>query len=178
MHPRATPLIHHAALPRPRSPRRAATSSPKEPTIPRYAPPPPRDASIRRPRVNHTRVHLVHGRLPHEASGCRHRRAHSMPCPGKSKSRRPCRLPSGRSRWRSNNNTPFQGQRMNRPSPPPSNTTPRRRRRAHPPFALQLRRTHRHAQSFHVAPNDDSAGTLVVAPDGAQTTPRPSRVNG
>ena len=35
-----------------------------------------------------------------------------------------------------------------------------------------------HAQSFHVAPNDDRAGTLVVASDGAQTTPRPSRVDG
>ena len=87
MHPRATPLIHHATSPRPRSPRRAAAPWPKEPTISRCALPPPRDASIGRPRVNHARVHLVNDRLPHEASGCRHRRAHYMPCPGKSKSR-------------------------------------------------------------------------------------------
>ena len=161
VHPRAAPLIHHATWPRLRSPRRAATSSPEEPTTPRRAPPPPQDASIRRPRVNHTRVHLVHDRLPHEASRCCHRRAHSMPCPGMSKSRRPCRHPCGRSRWCSNNNAPFQGRRMNRPSPPSSNTTPCCRRRAHPPSALQLRRSHRHAQSFHVAPNVGSAGALV-----------------
>jgi len=64
---RAHPRAHHATSPPPRSPRRAATPLTLERTLQRYAPPPPRDASIGRPRVNHTRVYLVHDCLPHEA---------------------------------------------------------------------------------------------------------------
>ena len=58
---------HHATSPPPRSPRRAATPLALEHTLKRCAPPPPRDAFIGRPRVYHTRVNLVHDRLPHEA---------------------------------------------------------------------------------------------------------------
>jgi len=59
---------HHATSPPPpRSPRRAATPLTLEHTLQRCAPSPPRDASIGRPRVNHTRVHLDHDRLSHEA---------------------------------------------------------------------------------------------------------------
>ena len=159
VHPRATQLIHHAMLSRPRSPGRAATSSRKEPTIPRCAPPPPRDASFGRPRVNHSRVHLVQDRLPYEARDADAVTAAPTPChvqasrshdtagspsvrtpaaphtparavlPRRPK-RRPCRRPCCRSRWRSSSTAPFQGRRMNRPSPRASNTTARRRRRA------------------------------------------------
>ena len=64
--------------------------------------------------------------------GCRNRRAHPMPCPGRSKSRHArlalllhysCAAHMFRSRWRSNNTAPFKDQRMDRPSPPAS--TPR-----------------------------------------------------
>ena len=64
---RAHPRAHHATLSPPRSPRRAATPLALEHTLQRCAPPPPRDASIRRLRMNNTRVHLVHDRRPHEA---------------------------------------------------------------------------------------------------------------
>jgi len=76
---------HHATSPPPRPQRRAATPLPLEHTLQRCTAPPP--------RVNHSREQLA--REPRSGPpaprstrcGCRHRRAHSMPCPGKSKSR-------------------------------------------------------------------------------------------
>ena len=100
---RAHPRAHHATSPPPRSPRRAATPLALEHAPQRCAQPPPRDASIGRPRVTHSRVNLVQDRRPHEVRdadaataaptpchiqagrsprstrrGCRHRRAHSI----------------------------------------------------------------------------------------------------
>jgi len=76
----ADPRAHHATSPPPRSPRRAATPLALEHTLQRCAPPPPRDASIGRPRVTHSRVHLAQDRRPHEARDAGTVTAAPTPC--------------------------------------------------------------------------------------------------
>jgi len=120
---------------------------------PTREPPPPRDASFGRPRVNRLRMHLVKDRLPHEARNAEDTftaaptpyhvqasRSHgtagspSFRTPAALHTstravfphrpkRRPYRHPCGRSRFRSSNTTPFQGRRISRPSAPVSNIT-------------------------------------------------------